>query len=529
MNKRRSCVMAAAAAAIVLAGPAQHAHADGTEELGPPVGLVLAAGTEILAGGTGLIAGQPQSFDVPVPAGVTVEQVIAYWEGQALSAVEQGDTDDITLNGNPVEGVRIGGPTNFFGSVWTSSYRADVTSLGLVVPGALNTVEADGLDFADDNDGIGLMVIVRDGDELSVIECADGNDNAFIDFAPPLDTTEPVTFAIAPSLDDRPGKLHMMIGSIAPMRPNVVEISYDGMLADVLVDELMDSVGEDFDVYSTDLLVPAGATSITIQLLSDDLARPFPRNHPAPLAWSTCCVVVSPPDEPPPTGDEGCTPGFWKQEHHFGHYPEPYTPWTLFSDAFNNPDAFPGMTLVDVLSQGGGGLKALGRHSAAGLLNAASMGVEYALTVDGVIDGFNDAFDDGSKSAYNAQKDIFADANEEGCPLDGQSFWGDEAHAGHWPEPLHPGMGYRDIFAKGFNGKTLGQVLKKPGKGRKALAAEAVTALLNAAAPDSGFPMTPEELVDFVDTAMSGKKADIAAAREVLAGLNAEVCVCDLE
>ena len=35
-------------------------------------------------------------------------------------------------------------------------------------------------------------------------------------------------------------------------------------------------------------------------------------------------------------------------------------------------DAFPGMTLLEVLSQGGGGLNALGRHTVAALLNAAS-------------------------------------------------------------------------------------------------------------------------------------------------------------
>jgi hypothetical protein len=115
---------------------------------------------------------------------------------------------------------------------------------------------------------------------------------------------------------------------------------------------------------------------------------------------------------PPPPGGEGCTPGYWKQEHHFDSWTAPYTPTTLFSAVF--ADAFPGQTLHDVLSQGGGGLKALGRHTVAALLNAASGGVDYDLTTAQIITAFNAAFASGD---YEAQKNIFAANNEEGCPL----------------------------------------------------------------------------------------------------------------
>ncbi len=46
----------------------------------------------------------------------------------------------------------------------------------------------------------------------------------------------------------------------------------------------------------------------------------------------------------------------------------PYDLTNQFSDHFDY--AFPGMTLLDVLWQGGGGLKALGRHTVAALLHA---------------------------------------------------------------------------------------------------------------------------------------------------------------
>jgi len=93
----------------------------------------------------------------------------------------------------------------------------------------------------------------------------------------------------------------------------------------------------------------------------------------------------------------------------------PYLPDDDFSDYFDN--AFPDMSLVDVLKQGGGGLKALGRHAVAALLNAANPDVDYDLTTADVIMAFNDLYPGATKQQYNALKDEFADFNEQGCPL----------------------------------------------------------------------------------------------------------------
>lgn len=114
-------------------------------------------------------------------------------------------------------------------------------------------------------------------------------------------------------------------------------------------------------------------------------------------------------------GGQGCTPGYWKQDQHFDSWTAPYTPGTLFGDVFE--DAFPGMTLLDVAAQGGGGLKALGRHTVAALLNAASPDVSYDRTVGEVIDAFNGVFP-GADGDYEALKDLFEGFNEQGCPLD---------------------------------------------------------------------------------------------------------------
>lgn len=118
--------------------------------------------------------------------------------------------------------------------------------------------------------------------------------------------------------------------------------------------------------------------------------------------------------QPPAGGGQGCTPGYWRQRHHYDSWAAPYTPDTPFGAVFE--DAFPGKTLGQVVRQGGGGLKALGRHTVAALLNAQSSGVSYDLTASEVIDGFNAVYP-GSKKEYNTLKDQFEGFNEQGCPL----------------------------------------------------------------------------------------------------------------
>jgi hypothetical protein len=94
-----------------------------------------------------------------------------------------------------------------------------------------------------------------------------------------------------------------------------------------------------------------------------------------------------------------------------------YAPGDLFHPVFE--DAFPFKTLLDVLNLGGGGLNALGRHTAAALLNAAHPEIYYGSTDTEVIDAFNDVYP-GSKADYTALKDTFADLNELGCPINGK-------------------------------------------------------------------------------------------------------------
>ncbi len=137
------------------------------------------------------------------------------------------------------------------------------------------------------------------------------------------------------------------------------------------------------------------------------------------MVWVAAGMSIEEEEE---GGGEGCTPGYWKQPQHFGSYTAPYTPGTPFADVFE--DAFPGMTLVQVLAQGGGGLNALGRHTVAALLNGASPDVDSDLTDGEVIDMFNDVYP-GSKDDYNDLKSVFSGFNEQMCPLGRADLDGD--------------------------------------------------------------------------------------------------------
>ncbi|MGH8189323.1 MAG: thrombospondin type 3 repeat-containing protein, partial [Steroidobacteraceae bacterium] len=115
----------------------------------------------------------------------------------------------------------------------------------------------------------------------------------------------------------------------------------------------------------------------------------------------------------PPGGGQGCTPGYWKQPHHFDSWPSAYAPGMPFVAAFGE-DAFPGRTLLDVLGQGGGGLNALGRHAVSALLNGASSSVSYDLSASDVISAFQAVHPGGD---YEALKSRLEGFNEQSCPL----------------------------------------------------------------------------------------------------------------
>jgi len=122
-------------------------------------------------------------------------------------------------------------------------------------------------------------------------------------------------------------------------------------------------------------------------------------------------------DEDPSTvlvemlGNEGCSPGFWKQPQHLDSW-EGHAPVDIYADVFG---AGFEMTLWQVLGRGGGGVEALGRQSVAALLNAVSPEVNYRFTEEQVIAIVQDALVSGELDAAKDQLEL---ENERGCPID---------------------------------------------------------------------------------------------------------------
>jgi hypothetical protein len=108
-----------------------------------------------------------------------------------------------------------------------------------------------------------------------------------------------------------------------------------------------------------------------------------------------------------------CTPGYWKQRHHFDSWPPRIDPRQFtFRDAFG---VGPRILLARALRLGGGGERALLRHASAAFLNAASDGVGYPYTVDEVRNLVRRAYRTGE---FEAVKNILEAANEDyPCPL----------------------------------------------------------------------------------------------------------------
>ena len=70
-----------------------------------------------------------------------------------------------------------------------------------------------------------------------------------------------------------------------------------------------------------------------------------------------------------------------------------------------------------MLSQGGGGLNALGRQTVSALLNAASPGVSFELTTAQVISKFNAAYASGVYEPTKNEFEALTDVNGRICPL----------------------------------------------------------------------------------------------------------------
>ena len=287
------------------------AIADGTEVLGPP-SIDVAAGSGVVIAGVGLQDSQPGTININVPGGAVVNQAILYWAGYDSDPCDAGGTMGITVDGNAVEGNKIGGPAFFFLGAYVSAYRADITGLDIVHAGN-NSLDIGGLSF-NLNHGAGLLVIFDDGFNSSDIQLRDGADTAFINFPDPRRITVEQVFAIAPANEPRVGDLALFASSVAGidlggLRPNLIKVTAGAGPPQLFADMLGSNDGLEWDSLMLPINIPAGVSSIKVQLLSEDVNNTG--LLPASLVW--ICGALSVPEEIV-CQEEICghTIGFWK-------------------------------------------------------------------------------------------------------------------------------------------------------------------------------------------------------------------------
>ena len=287
---------------FILLGKSAEVYADGTEALGPPLGITVATGSGIAAGGTGMVT-QPGVITVNVPAGAIVKQVLLYWEGFSNGSVPGDDT--ISVNGIGVTGALIGGPTYLANTNRTdTSFRSDITSLGLITPG-LNTLTIDGMSFSNTNNGAGVLVIYDNGSGTSDIQIRDGLDIAYINSPEPIKSTVPQTFNFVPEGVDRIAKVLLFVGGVSDSpqtpRPNSIEISVTAgsITTTYTYSNFLNSIdGPEWDSLMLDVLIPNGATKLKVQVFSRDDAMPASGNDPASLEWVGAIVSIPSPPLP---------------------------------------------------------------------------------------------------------------------------------------------------------------------------------------------------------------------------------------
>jgi hypothetical protein len=126
--------------------------------------------------------------------------------------------------------------------------------------------------------------------------------------------------------------------------------------------------------------------------------------------------------------EAGCTPGYWRQEHHFDSWPEGIAPGDTIYAVCNDPDLVlvcgygftyidPEITLIDALWAKGGGENAFLRHGAAALLSSLHPEVAEPPTCH-VCGNLNDPYGPDPVHDFEGHKNWFEGYNEIGCPLD---------------------------------------------------------------------------------------------------------------
>jgi len=224
-----------------------------------------------------------------------------------------------------------------------------------------------------------------------------------------------VTFNHGADTAPRDGRLRVFVGDAEAGRPDRIDISNNASV----FNGLDASDGSWFDSDALVVNIPAGVASTTAQLFSEPV-----NENPDSLLWVLGVLRLPLPGAGPnETGDEGCTPGYWKN-HTDSWAGTGYAPGQTVGSVFTGAAAFPSQaakTLLQAL-QGSGGpgvegaAKILLRAAVAALLNAGSS-VDYPRTTAEILADVNAALASGNRNTMLSLAAELDDDNNLGCPL----------------------------------------------------------------------------------------------------------------
>jgi hypothetical protein len=396
---------------------------------------VQGQGLSMVSAGAGLEGG-PTSVTVNI--GGPVQAALLYWAGRDRPCPMSGGVcvipfqpyKDQILNfdGTLVTGTIIGTefqPLSANGPIHNIGFLADVTSIVQAKGTGLKSFTiADG--DATSNlfrlNGASLIVIYTVPGDTNVyrIMLFDGLDFAYGADPTPGETriTTAVTFNHGAVAAARTAELLLASGDSELGRPDRIAISNHPSL----LGTLDSSAGGQWDHELININIPGGVGSTTAQLFSEPADQ-----NPDSLLWEVAALRVFlrqiPPPLPQPIGDDGCTPGYWK--NHTGAWAGTgYSPGQTAGSVFSM-GGFPSLasqTLLQTL-QGGGGPGTLGaaktllRAAVAALLNAAHSGVDYPRTTTQIISDVNAALASNNRSTMLALATALDNDNNGGCPL----------------------------------------------------------------------------------------------------------------
>ena len=393
-------------------------------------------GLAVADGGVGMQGIGTGTRSLTVDIGGPVQAALLYWVGRDRPCPMSGGScvvpfqpykdQVIRFEGNLITGTIIGTegqPVSGGGPINNIGYLADVTSLVQAKGTGLQTFALKDGDTSSNLfrlNGAGLLVIYTDAADTTMYRLIvyDGLDFAYGADPTPGDTrvTAPVTFNHGADTAARTGRLRVFVGDAVADRPDRIDISNNASVFNGL--DSSDGMSFDSDALVVD--IPAGVASTTAQLFSAP-----PNQNPDSMLWVLGLLRLPlPRQEPTETGDEGCTPGYWKN-HEDSWAGSGYSPGQTAGSVFSGAAAFPSLaakTLLQTLQGSGGpGLegaaKILLRAATAALLNAAHSGVDYPRTTAEILADTNAALTSGNRNSMLNLATGLDDDNNGGCPL----------------------------------------------------------------------------------------------------------------